>query len=196
MHLPRLLTGTAIVVVLSGTAACGLQSVEPRIELRDAASAVSSAGAGGMRFSIGSSAAEFRTFSHEADRESAATASGDDLSDADLNTLLASHADVSYDTGSGTSPADDSSQLSLHIGATDAGQLRVVNQTLYLRANVSGLVTEFPDLKDGVGSFAQVSRAGPTPVGRRPRSPPPPPPCSTADGSPWTCTPVPGSTSS
>lgn len=161
MHLPRLLTGTAIVAVLSGTAACGLQSVEPKIELRDAASAFSSADAGGMRFSIGSSAADYRTFSHQADKESDATASGDNLSDADLNKLLASHAEISYDTGSGTSPDDSSSQLSLHIGSTDAGQFRVVNQTLYAQANVSGLVTEFPDMKDGVDSFRAGLTGGP-----------------------------------
>ena len=37
MRLPRLLAGGALVALLTGTAACGLQAVEPKLQLRDAA---------------------------------------------------------------------------------------------------------------------------------------------------------------
>ncbi|MDQ1661173.1 MAG: hypothetical protein QOJ68_1153 [Blastococcus sp.] len=167
MRLPRLLTGTAIVAVLSGTAACGLMSVEPKIELRDAASAFTSASAGAMRFSIGSSAAEARTFSDQADKESADSSSqgssaSTSTSDADLNTLLSSHADLAYSAPADPKKAADAaSQLSLHIGATDAGELRNVDQVMYAQVNMSGLVTEFPDMKNGVDSFRASLAGGP-----------------------------------
>jgi hypothetical protein len=164
VRLPRLLTGTAIVAVLSGTAACGLQSVEPKLELRDAANAFTTAGAGAMRFSIGSSAADVRTFSHQADKESAGSSSGDtsgtdSMSEADLTKLLSSRAELSFDSGADKkSAADDSSQVLVHVGDTDAGEIRGVDQVLYARVNMPGLVTEFPDMKRGVDSFrAQIS---------------------------------------
>lgn len=162
MRLPRLLAGTAIVAVVSGTAACGLQSVEPALELRDAASAFTSAGAGAMRFSIGSSAADYRTFSHQADKEGGSSSSGDHLSDADLRKLLSSRIELSYDSGADKkSTADDSSEALVHVGDTDAGEFRSVDQTLYARANVSGLVQEFPDMKSGVDSFRASLVGGP-----------------------------------
>jgi hypothetical protein len=154
VRVPRLLTGTAIVAVLSGTAACGLQSVEPKLELRDAAKAFTSADAGAMRFSIGSSAADVRTFGNQADKESADSSDTSTPSDADLKKLVSSHIDVSYDRGADKkSTTDDSSLALVHVGTIDAGEIRAVDQALYARVNVPGLVTEFPDMKSDVDSF-------------------------------------------
>jgi hypothetical protein len=165
VRVPRLLTGTAIVAVLSGTAACGLQSVEPKLELRDAAKAFTSAGAGAMRFSIGSSAADVRAFGNQADKESADssdTSSSASPSDPDLRKLVSSRIDVAYDGGADQkSTTDDSSLALVHVGDIDAGEIRAVDQTLYARVDVPGLVTEFPDMKSDVDSFRASLTGGP-----------------------------------
>lgn len=162
MRLPRLLTGTAVLAVLTGTAACGLQSVEPKLELRDAASAFGSASANSMRFSIGSTAADYRSFERQANAESKDASPGDNISDADLQKLLASRIELSVDGGADKkSTTDDSSQVLVHIGGTDAGELRDVDQTLYARADISGLVAEFPQMKSDVDSFRSSLAGGP-----------------------------------
>ena len=167
MRLPRLLTGTAIVAVLSGTAACGLQSVEPKLELRDAANAFTTSGPArcGSR-----SAARWPTSAPSATRPTrrAPPAPSQGItahtipSDADLRKLVSSRLEFAFDSGADKkSPTDDSAQVLVHIGDTDAGEIRTVDQTIYGRVNMPGLVTEFPDMKSGVDSFRASLSSGP-----------------------------------
>lgn len=151
MRLPRLLTGGAIVAVLAGTAACGLQSLEPKLELKNAASSFASDGKAALRLSFASSASEFRAFTTEADAESGDPGSTD-ISDADLKRLLGSSITIDYDDGGTTKTADDATRVDLHIGSLDAGEIRVVRQVLYARADLAGLEKVFPDIQDGVDS--------------------------------------------
>lgn len=158
MRLPRLLTGGAIVAVLAGTAACGLQSIEPKLELRDAASDFASDPTGALRLSLASSAAQFRAFTAEADREDSASGSTD-ISDADLARLLSSSIDIAYDQGKPKDDADDAARIDVHVGRLDAAEIRLAHQVLYARVDLPGLEQEFPEMKDGVDS-ARASLTG------------------------------------
>ena len=158
MRLPRLITGGAIVAVLAGTAACGLQSLEPKLELRDAASDFASAKTGAIRLSVASSAAEFHAFAAEADREEG-TSGSTDISDADLKRLLSSSIAIAYDGGKPKDDADDAARIDVHVGRLDAGEIRVAHQVLYARVDLPGLEKQFPDMKDGVDA-ARASLTG------------------------------------
>jgi len=138
VRLPRLLTAGAIVAVLAGAAACGLQSLEPKLELRDAASDFASAGTGALRLSVASSAAQFRAFSAEADRESG-TPGSTDIADGDLKRLLSSSIDIAYDQGKPKNDADDAARIDVHVGRLDAAEIRVAHQVLYARVDLPGL---------------------------------------------------------
>jgi hypothetical protein len=153
VRLPRLLTGGAVVALLTGTAACGLQSVEPKIALRDAAAAFADANSGAVRLSIGSSADEVRDFITAADAESGATGENDIPDDA-LQTVLSASLDLGYDLGQDPkSDADDASRLVVHLGDLDAGELRYVDQTLYAQVDVDGLAAEFPEMQQGLDEY-------------------------------------------
>jgi hypothetical protein len=183
VRLPRLLSGGAVVAVLVGTAACGLQTVEPKLELRDAADAFSSSRSTSLRLSLPSSLADVKAFTTEADAESpadeststdsatetfATATSSSQPSDADLQQLLSSHVDVAFDKGADAKgSADDSARVLLHIGKTDAGEVRTVGGMVYARVDLTGLEGEFPDMKDGVES-TRAALAG----GEGPDSPP------------------------
>jgi hypothetical protein len=162
VRLPRLLAGGAVVAVLTGTAACGLQTVEPKIELRDAFHDFAAGRTGALQLSIPSSAAEVRAFAGAAD-----PSTGPDMGMPDevLNKVLSSSLDVAYDLGADRkSETDDASRIAVHIGDLDAGELRLVDQTAYVRVDVDGLVQQFPDMQEGVDSF----RAGITGDGGAP----------------------------
>jgi hypothetical protein len=84
------------------------------------------------------------------------------MSDADLRKLVSSRLEFAFDSGADKkSPTDDSAQVLVHIGDTDAGEIRTVDQTVYGRVNMSGLVSEFPDMKSGVDSFRASLDSGP-----------------------------------
>lgn len=151
MRLPRVIAGGAVVAVLTGTAACGLQAVEPKLQLRDAAHEFASARTGFLRLSIPSSVDEVTAFARAADPSS----TGDEgIPDADLRTILSSSLDVGYDLGKDRkSDADDANQLVLHIGDLDAGELRYIDRMAYARVDVDGLVAEFPDMQEDIDSL-------------------------------------------
>lgn len=172
MRLPRLLSGGTVVAVLVGTAACGLQTVEPKLELRDAADAFSSSRTTSLRLSLPSSLADVKAFGTETDAENpadstgttassgtatsdiaTATATSEPMSDADLQQLLGSHIDLAFDKGADAKgTADDAARALVHIGRTDAGEVRTVGGIVYARVDLTGLEAEFPDMKDGVES--------------------------------------------
>ena len=56
VRLPRLLAGGAVVALLTGTAACGVQALEPKIALRDAFSDFAANRSGALELSVASSA--------------------------------------------------------------------------------------------------------------------------------------------
>jgi hypothetical protein len=139
--------------VLTGTAACGVQSLEPKLELRDAFGSFSSARSHAVRLSLGSSLAEVKKFVAEADREDS-SGQGPGTSDADLRRLISSRIEVGYDGGADPKKsADDSARVLVRVGDADAGELRTVGQMLYARVAVPALEKQFPDMKDGVESF-------------------------------------------
>jgi hypothetical protein len=67
LHLSRLLAVGAAVALVSGTAACGAQAAEPKIALRDAASAFAAERTGALELSFASSADDVRAFAEAAD---------------------------------------------------------------------------------------------------------------------------------
>lgn len=148
LNLSRALTGGALLALLAGTAACGLQSVAPKVELRNAAVDLGNARSAAFTVSLPSSPADVRAFL------AAGNSSGGDAGTMDATTLrqlLASQLTVAYDRGANAaSSADDAGRIAVRIGGVDAGELRMVKDTAYLRVNVPGLTKEFPQLADGV----------------------------------------------
>jgi hypothetical protein len=176
VHRSRLLVGGAIIAALAGTAACGLQSLEPKLELRDAMNAATANGSGGFRVSFPSSMADLRTFAEEADKESGG-ATGDssstDSSNAELQKLLSSHLDVAFDHGADAKdPADDAVRALVNIAGRDVADVRSVAQVLYLKVDFAALEAVFPGIKDGVDapavSWQTRATAAPSRVLRRP----------------------------
>jgi hypothetical protein len=153
VHTSRLLAGSAVVAVLAGTAACGLQSLEPKLELRDAMSAFTSTGSEGFRLSFPSSMPAVRAFADEAAKESGGSASAGP-SAADLQKLLSSRLDVALDRGADAKdPADDATRALVHIGGLDVAEIRDVARVAYAKVDFPALETVFPGVKDGVDSM-------------------------------------------
>jgi hypothetical protein len=149
VRLNRLLAGGSIAALLGGVAACGLQSVEPRIQLRDALRAFTDQASGALRLSVPSSEDDVRAFLAAADEATG----GEDVSADVLSTLLSSSVVVGFDEGKDAGdPADDGGRFVVEIGDLDAAELRTTGETVYARADVDGLVHEFPDLAADVES--------------------------------------------
>ena len=150
MRLPRLLAGGAVLAVVAGTAACGAQALEPRVALRDALADFAAQRTGGVELSVPSSAKEIRAFAAAADP----SASGDDISDDDLATVLSSSLEFGYDLGDDRkSNADDKARGVLHVGDLNAAELRTVDSKLYARVDLDGLAKQFPDMQSGLDDF-------------------------------------------
>ncbi|TYP90345.1 hypothetical protein [Blastococcus xanthinilyticus] len=150
MRPSRLLAGGAAVALLTGTAACGAEALEPKLALRDAAGAFAESRTGGLELSIASSVEDVRAFAAAADP----TASSAGMTDDELRRLLSASLEFSYDLGADReSETDDAGSVVVRIGDLAAGELRVVEQMVYARADVDGLVEEFPDLQEGIDSF-------------------------------------------
>lgn len=148
MRLPRLLAGGAVLVALTGTAACGAQALEPKLALRDAFSELAADRAGAVELSIASSADEIRAFAESADPEA-----GLGMSDEALDTLLASTLDMAYDLGDEASDADDTAEVVVRIDDLVAGELRSIGYTAYARADLDGLAERFPEMQAGLDEF-------------------------------------------
>jgi hypothetical protein len=151
VHLPRLLAGGMLAAVLTGTAACGgLQAAEPKIELRDAMSDFAAGRTGTLELSLPSSADEVRAFAEAAD-----PSGGDgEMTDDDLQTLLASSVELGYDFGEDRdSDADDTSRVVVHLEDLDAAELRTVDGLLYARADFAGLAEKFPGMQQDLDEF-------------------------------------------
>ena len=150
MRLPRLLAGGMLAAVLTGTAACGLQAAEPKLELRDAMSDFAAARAGTLQLSLPSSADDVRAFAEAADP------SGGDggMTDDDLQSLLSSSVELGYDFGEDRdSDADDTSRFVVHLEDLDAAEIRTVDGVLYARADVDGLAEKFPEMQADLDTF-------------------------------------------
>ena len=150
MRLPRLLAGGMLAAVLTGTAACGLQAAEPKLELRDAMSDFAAARAGTLQLSHPSSADDVRAFAEAADP------SGGDggMTDDDLQSLLSSSVELGYDFGEDrNSDADDTSRFVVHLEDLDAAEIRTVDGVLYARADVDGLAEKFPEMQADLDTF-------------------------------------------
>jgi hypothetical protein len=150
VRLPRLLAGGMLAAVLTGTAACGLQAAEPKLELRDAMSEFAAGRAGMLQLSLPSSADDVRAFAGAADP------SGGDggMTDDDLEQLLSSSVELGYDFGEDRdSDADDTSRFVVHLEDLDAAEVRTVDGVLYARADVDGLAEKFPEMQADLDTF-------------------------------------------
>jgi hypothetical protein len=149
VRLPRLLAGGMLAAVLTGTAACGLQAAEPKLELRDAMSDFAAGRAGTLQLSLPSSADDVRAFAEAADP------SGDGgMTDDDLEQLLSSSVELGYDFGEDRdSDADDTSRFVVHLEDLDAAEIRTVDGVLYARADVDGLAEKFPEMQADLDTF-------------------------------------------
>jgi hypothetical protein len=149
VRLPRLLAGGMLAAVLTGTAACGLQAAEPKLELRDAMSDFAAGRAGTLQLSLPSSADDVRAFAEAADP------SGDGgMTDDDLEQLLSSSVELGYDFGEDRdSDADDTSRFVVHLEDLDAAEVRTVDGVLYARADVDGLAEKFPEMQADLDTF-------------------------------------------
>ncbi|WP_158544561.1 hypothetical protein [Blastococcus sp. TBT05-19] len=157
MRLTRLLAGAAVLGLLSGTAACGMQSIEPKIQLRDALRAFGDQSSGALRLSIPSSEDDVRAFMAAADEATG----GEDVPDDVLSTLLGSSLVLGFDEGEDADdPADDAVRTVLEIGDLDAAEFRGIGEELFVRADVDGLVDEFPDMAADVESFRESLESG------------------------------------
>ncbi|MET0765390.1 MAG: hypothetical protein ABWY29_11025 [Blastococcus sp.] len=144
----RALTRGAVLVLLSGTAACGLSSVAPKVELRSALVAFGEERSAAFTVSLPSSHEDVRAF---------IAATGEDdasLDDTMLEELLGTELVVAYDQGeSEKKTADDDSRFQLRLDGEDYGELRVVDEVAYARVNVPGLSDRFPDLENEVDTL-------------------------------------------
>jgi hypothetical protein len=149
VRLPRLLAGGTLAALLTGTAACGLQAAEPKLELRDAMSDFAAGRAGTLQLSLPSSADDVRAFAGAADP------SGDGgMTDDDLEQLLSSSVELGYDFGEDRdSDADDTSRFVVHLEDLDAAEVRTVDGVLYARADVDGLAEKFPEMQADLDTF-------------------------------------------
>jgi hypothetical protein len=138
-----------LAAVLTGTAACGLQAAEPKLELRDAMSDFAAGRAGTLQLSLPSSGDDVRTFAGAADP------SGDGgMTDDDLEQLLSSSVELGYDFGEDRdSDADDTSRFVVHLEDLDAAEVRTVDGVLYARADVDGLAEKFPEMQADLDTF-------------------------------------------
>jgi hypothetical protein len=150
VRLPRLLAGGMLAAVLTGTAACGLQAAEPKLELRDAMSEFAAGRAGMLQLSLPSSADDVRAFAEAADPGGADGGMTDD----DLEQLLSSSVELGYDFGEDRdSDADDTSRFVVHLEDLDAAEVRTVDGVLYARADVDGLAEKFPEMQADLDTF-------------------------------------------
>jgi hypothetical protein len=150
LHLPRLLAGGAIAALVVGTAACGVQAAEPKIALRDAASAWADNRTGALELSVASSADDVQAFAEATDPSAAES----DMTDEDLDTLLSSSFEIAYDVGKDRdNDADDKMRLVVNVGDLEAGELLSVDGLLFGRVDVDGLAEQFPEMQDDVDTF-------------------------------------------
>ncbi|WP_147251717.1 hypothetical protein [Blastococcus sp. TF02-8] len=161
MRLTRLLVGGSVLALLSGTAACGLQTIEPKIQLRDALQAFGDQQSVAVRLSVPSSADDVRAFAEATDE----SVESEDIADEDLDTLLSSSIVYGYDKGEkADDPADDAVSAQVRIGDLTAGEVRAIGETGYARVDLDGLVEEFPDMAEDVDSFRAELDGAPTDV--------------------------------
>ncbi|WP_104526268.1 hypothetical protein [Blastococcus atacamensis] len=159
MRLNRLLVGGSVLALLSGTAACGLQTIEPKIQLRDAFAAFGDQSSGALRLSLPSSEDDVRAFLQAADEATG----GEEVPDDVLSTLLSSSLVFGFDEGEDADdPADDAVRTVVEIGDLTATEFRAIGEDLYVRADVDGLVDEFPEMQADVESFRAELESGTT----------------------------------
>jgi hypothetical protein len=143
----RPLTRGAVLVLLAGTAACGVSSVAPKVELRDALGALTDAGGGSFTVSLPSSAEDVRAFLAAADEDDSS------LDDPTLDALLGMELVTAYDGGESGKSTDDSGLVQLNIDGQAYGELRTVDEVGYLRIDVPELSERFPETAAGFDSL-------------------------------------------
>ncbi|RBY87862.1 hypothetical protein [Blastococcus sp. TF02A-30] len=144
MRLSRLFAGSSALVLLGGAAACGLGSVEPKIQLRDAFRALGEETSLAVRLSVPSSADDVRAFAEAADDSG-------EMPDDDLETLLSSSIVFGYDEGADADdPEDDAVRTALEMGDATPVELRAVGQVAYARADVDAFVEQVPSAASDV----------------------------------------------
>lgn len=152
----RALSRGAVLVLVAGTAACGVSSVAPKIELRTAVVGVSEADSLSFTLSVPSSPSDVRTFLAAVDEESAS------VDDATLEELLSTEVVFAYDDGQSAKDLDDDAvSLQVRYAGEDDIAMRVVDEVMYFRVDVPGLSERFSGSDDGLDEVrAQLDAAG------------------------------------
>jgi hypothetical protein len=149
MSSPRALAVGALLTLVAGTAACGVSSVAPKVQLRDALGAFGEAGAVTFTTSLPSSVEDVRTFID-------ATGEDDDsLDDTMLEHLLGIEVLAAYDRRDADDPADDASRVQFQIDGEDYAEARGVDETGYFRVDLDGLSERFPEMADDVDTLRE-----------------------------------------
>jgi len=144
----RALTRSAVLVLAAGTAACGVASVAPKVQLRDAVVAIADARSASFTLSLPSSADDVREFLVAAGEDGSA------VDDAVLGEVLGTELAVAFDRGENTGdPADDAGSFAVRSDGEAWVEARTVAQVGYLRVDVPALTERFPEMADDVDSF-------------------------------------------
>lgn len=148
MTLSRALTRGAVCVLLAGTAACGASSVAPKIELRNAVGAIADAGSGSITVSLPSSRDDVRAFLTATGQE------GSPSDDTALGHLLDMELALAHDRGEDSeSTADDASLVQVRIDGEEHGEMRAVDEVIYLRVDLPALSERIPEMAGGVDAL-------------------------------------------
>lgn len=149
MRSSRALARGAVLVLATGTAACGVASVASKVELRDAMAAIAEARSASFILSLPSSEDDVRAF---------LTAAGEDASavdDAVFGELLAMDLTLAHDGGDDAeNAADDAGLVRLRIDGEDYAELRSVDEVGYLRVDLPALSERFPEMADDVDQLS------------------------------------------
>ena len=147
MSSPRALAVGALLTLVAGTAACGVSSVAPKVQLRDALGAIGEAGAATFTTSLPSSPEDVRAFIE---------ATGEDdgsLDDTMLEQLLGIEVLAAYDRRDREDVADDAGRVQFRIDGDEYGEVRAVEETAYFRVDLDGLSERFPEMGDDVDTL-------------------------------------------
>lgn len=149
MSSPRPLAVGALLALVAGTAACGVSSVAPKVQLRDALGAIGEAGAVSFTTTLPSSTEDVRAFIE---------ATGEDdgsLDDTVLEQLLDFEVLAAYDRRAADDPTDDAARVQFRIDGQDYAEARGVDETGYFRVDLDGLSERFPEMADDVDTLRE-----------------------------------------
>jgi hypothetical protein len=153
MHAKRFLAGSAAALsVLTVAVGCAAQQIEPKLALRAAATHLAEAPRAGFTVKLTGSADDLLAALPKEEKADAAT----------LRTLFDTSVTLAYDQA-GAGADDDRMLLAATVGGVAGTEIRLVDQTVYLKAPVAELakkfeVDDFSEVRDA--AVAELPEAG------------------------------------